>query len=136
MLPETPQKRAVLRAERGPTPITQAEKECFSMSGRKRTTAIQVRVNEQEKRKLERQGRRCGLSLSGYLRRAGAGKQTSAIPSQQFHDLYQQVNSLRQNLGAQPPERTAAKLDELAGQLLAVYSSGETDNGSHEDMAH
>ncbi len=33
------------------------------MTDRKRTTAIQVRVTEQEKRKLERQAKRCGLSL-------------------------------------------------------------------------
>lgn len=43
------------------------------MTDRKRTTAIQVRVTEQEKRTLERQARRCGLSLSGYLRQVGVG---------------------------------------------------------------
>ena len=46
------------------------------MTYRKRTTAIQVRVTEQEKRKLERQAKRCGLSLSGYLRRVGTGEPT------------------------------------------------------------
>ena len=63
------------------------------MTDRKRTTAIQVRVTEQEKRKLERQAKRCGLSLSGYLRRVGAGKPAAVFPSQRFHALYQQVNA-------------------------------------------
>ena len=47
VLPGAPQKRAALCAERGPTPITPARKE-RQMTDRKRTTAIQVRVTEQE----------------------------------------------------------------------------------------
>ena len=95
------------------------------MTYRKRTTAIQVRVTEQEKRKLERQAKRCGLSLSGYLRRVGTGEPVAAFHSQRFHELYRQVNGLRDNLTTQPMEQTAAQLDELAGQLLTAYTSGE-----------
>ena len=95
------------------------------MTYRKRTTAIQVRVTEQEKRKLERQARQCGLSLSGYLRRVGAGKPAATFPRRRFRDLYRQVNGLRDNLTTQPMEQTAAQLDELAGQLLTAYTSGE-----------
>ena len=101
------------------------------MIDRKRTTAIQVRATEQEKRKLERQAKRCGLSLSGYLRRVGAGKPTAAFPSQRFHALYQRVNVLRDNLTTQPMERTAAQLDELAGEILTAYTSGGVDDGSN-----
>lgn len=101
------------------------------MTDRKRTTAIQVRVTEQEKRKLEHQAKRCGLSLSGYLRRVGAGKPVATFPRQRFHALYQQVNVLRDNLATQPMERTAAQLDELAGEILTAYTSGGVDDGDH-----
>ncbi|MDE6589577.1 MAG: hypothetical protein K2K53_04350 [Oscillospiraceae bacterium] len=101
------------------------------MTDRKRTTAIQVRVTEQEKRRLERQAKRCGLSLSGYLRRIGIGKAAAAFPSQRFRDLYRQVNGLRENLAAQPMEQTAAQLDELAGQLLTAYTCGGADDGDN-----
>ncbi|MBD5147877.1 MAG: hypothetical protein HDT19_03695 [Oscillibacter sp.] len=101
------------------------------MTDRKRTTAIQVRVTEQEKWQMERQAKRCGLSLSGYLRRVGAGKTAAVFPSQRFRDLYQQVNGLRENLMAQPMERTAAQLDDLAGQLLTAYTSGGVDDGDN-----
>ncbi len=100
------------------------------MTDRKRTTAIQVRVTEREKRKLERQAKRCGLSLSGYLRRVGAGKPAAVFPSQRFHALYQRVNFLRDNL-TQPMERTAAQLDELAGEILTAYTSEGTDDGDN-----
>lgn len=63
------------------------------MTNRKRTTAIRVRVTEQEKRKLEHQARRYDLSLSGYLRQAGAGNPTATFSIQRFHALYQQVNA-------------------------------------------
>ena len=88
-------------------------------------------MTEQEKRRMERQAKRCGLSLSGYLRRVGAGKTASAFPSQRFRDLYRQVNGLRENLAAQPIERTVAHLDELAGQLLTAYTSGGADDGDN-----
>lgn len=101
------------------------------MTDRKRTTAIQVRVTEQEKRKLERQARQCGLSLSGYLRRVGAGKPAVVFPRQRFHALYQQVNFLRDNLTTQPVDQTAAQLDELAGQILTAYTSGGVDDGDN-----
>ena len=101
------------------------------MTDRKRTTAVQVRVTEQEKRKLERQAKRGALSLSGYLRRVGAGKPAAVFPSQRFHTLYQQVNVLRDNLTTQPMERTAAQLNELAGLILTAYTSGGVDDGSN-----
>ena len=101
------------------------------MTDRKRTTAIQVRVTEQEKRKLERQARRCGLSLSGYLRRVGVGKSTMEFPYQRFRDLYRQVNGRRENLTTQPMEQTAAQLDELAGEILTAYTSEGTDDGGN-----
>ena len=80
---------------------------------------------------MEHQAKRCGLSLSGYLRRVGTGKAAAAFPSRQFHDLYQQVNGLRKNLTDQPIEQTAAQLDELAGQLLTAYTSGGVDDGDN-----
>ena len=80
---------------------------------------------------MERQAKRCGLSLSGYLRQVGAGKSAAAFPSQRFHDLYRQVNGLRDNLADQPIERTAAQLDALAGQLLSAYTSEGVDDGDN-----
>lgn len=101
------------------------------MTDRKRTTAIQVRVTEQEKRKMERQARRCGLSLSGYLRRVGVGKSATEFPNQRFRDLYRQINGLRDNLATQPMEQTAAQLNKLAGEILTAYTNEGTDDGGN-----
>jgi len=53
------------------------------------------------------------------------------FPSQRFHALYQRVNFLRDNLTTQPIERTAAQLDELAGEILNAYTSEGTDDGGN-----
>ena len=43
------------------------------MTETKRTSAIQVRVTEQEKARLTRIARRYGLATSNYLRKVGLG---------------------------------------------------------------
>ncbi len=55
----------------------------------------------------------------------------AAFHSQRFHELYRQVNGLRDDPTTQPMERTAAQLDELAGLILTAYTSGGVDDGDH-----
>ena len=55
----------------------------------------------------------------------------AAFHSQRFHELYRQVNGLRDDPTSQPMERTAAQLDELAGLILTAYTSGGVDDGDH-----
>ncbi|MBM6724778.1 plasmid mobilization protein [Pseudoflavonifractor phocaeensis] len=60
---------------------------------RKRTYGINVRVSKEEKERLERMARRCGISLSAYLRRLGMGEDLSAPhPMERFENLIQGVD--------------------------------------------
>ncbi len=86
------------------------------MTDRKRTTAIQVRVTEQEKAKAGASGQTVRPISIRDLRRVGAGKPAAVFPRQRFHALYQQVNFLRITSPPKPVDQTAAQLDELAGQ--------------------
>lgn len=104
------------------------------MTERKRTVAIQVRVTEREKRQMERRARRCGLTLSGYLRRVGGERNVSGLSCQEFRTLCQTVNGLRENLRTQTYEETLGRLDELAGQILTAYTESEGDDGDNEDL--
>ena len=45
---------------------------------RQRSTAINIRVTDGEKRKMETAAKKCGLSLSAYLRKLGLGKDVQA----------------------------------------------------------
>ena len=51
------------------------------------------RVSKEEKERLERMARRCGISLSAYLRRLGMGEDLSAPhPMERFGNLTQGVD--------------------------------------------
>ncbi len=47
---------------------------------RKREAGINIRVTENEKRRMELNARRCRLSLSEYLRRLGFGYAVQVVP--------------------------------------------------------
>ena len=51
---------------------------------RERIAAINIRVTEREKRKMEKSARLCGLTLSAYLRKLGLGKQVQAVSPPKF----------------------------------------------------
>lgn len=60
---------------------------------RKRTYGINVRVSKEEKERLERMARRCGISLSAYLRKVGVGEDLSAQhPLECFSIVHQEVS--------------------------------------------
>ena len=56
---------------------------------RKRTFNINVRVTESEKKRLMRTAKRCGLSLSEYLRKVGLNKKLSDKPNEKLYEVSQ-----------------------------------------------
>lgn len=53
---------------------------------------IHIRVTEQEKRRMETQAKRAGLTLSAYLRRAGTGEDVRQLsPMELFAGLEEGV---------------------------------------------
>ncbi len=62
---------------------------------RQRTVAINVRVTEGEKRRMESAAKKCGISLSAYLRKLGLGKEVQAISPPSFYEAYRELTSLR-----------------------------------------
>ena len=53
---------------------------------RTRTVAINIRVTEGEKRRMESAAKKCGISLSAYLRKLGLGKEVQAISPPSFYE--------------------------------------------------
>ena len=49
---------------------------------RNRSIGINVRVNEKEKKKLQRNAKKSGLTLSAYLRKTGLGQKIYEIPDE------------------------------------------------------
>ena len=77
---------------------------------RQRTTAINIRVTEREKRKMETAAKKCGLSLSAYLRKLGLGKEVQATLPQEFYEAYRGLTSLRDNFKSLPDDRISEEV--------------------------
>ena len=98
---------------------------------RQRTTAINIRVTETEKRKMENAAKKCGLSLSAYLRNLGLGKEVQATLPQEFYEAYRGLTSLRDNFKSLSDDRISAGFDYVVSKFLKAYHTiGEPESTS------
>ena len=98
---------------------------------RQRATAINIRVTEVEKRKMETAAKKCGLSLSAYLRKLGLGKEVQATLPQEFYEAYRGLTSLRDNWKSLSEANVNANFNDVVSKLLKSYHSiGEPESAS------
>ena len=98
---------------------------------RQRTTAINIRVTEGEKRKMETAAKKCGLSLSAYLRKLGLGKEVQATLPQEFYEAYRGLTSLRDNWKSLSEANVNANFNDVVSKLLKAYHTiGEPESAS------
>ena len=64
---------------------------------RKRSVGINVRVSVTEKRKMTLMAKRCGLSLSEYLRQRALGYEPSNQPSKEVFDVLDKIDEIAEN---------------------------------------
>lgn len=98
---------------------------------RERAIAINIRVTETEKRKMERNAKLCGVSLSAYLRKVALGKEVRAVAPQSFYEVYRQVKVLKAGWKTSS-EATVDRAFELLEQsiLNAYHNLESSENGS------
>lgn len=58
---------------------------------RTRNKLINIRVTDDEWLTLERKAKKCGLSLSAYLRKVGLNQNIKTAPSSYLYEAYQAV---------------------------------------------
>lgn len=98
---------------------------------RERAIAINIRVTETEKRKMERNAKLCGVSFSAYLRKVALGKEVRAVAPQSFYEVYRQVKVLKAGWKTSS-EATVDRAFELLEQsiLNAYHDLESSENGS------
>ncbi|NLT14938.1 MAG: hypothetical protein GXY05_11410 [Clostridiales bacterium] len=121
------------------------------MSNRKRQRGINIRVNEQEKQRIERFAGRCKLTVSEYLRQLANGYAPQELPNDRIYDMCWQVELLLEDRRYLGDEQFKSYLVSflkdtqriLHGQrqmtkteLHALAAENEVnDDGHHENMA-
>ena len=78
---------------------------------RNRTIGINVRVSENEKKKLKRNAKKSGLNLSAYLRKCGLQQEIYAIPDENIYKIYTGIVELKNEFPYLNDEEIIFKID-------------------------
>ena len=90
---------------------------------RTRTVAINIRVTEGEKRRMESAAKKCGISLSAYLRKLGLGKEVQAISPPSFYEAYRELTRLRDSWKTLPDETIDRYFNGVIQKILRLITS-------------
>ena len=106
---------------------------------RNRTIGINVRVNENEKKKLQRNAKKSNLNLSSYLRKAGLQKEIYAIPDEELRKIYAGIVELKNEFSYMSNEEMKTvqnRFDKTTGNVAYhAYQSFKTGEVTAE-LAH
>lgn len=104
---------------------------------RNRTYGINIRVTEQEKKRIERYAKKCRLSVSEYLRQLANGHTPNEIPSDNFFLVAHDLELMIQEFKGKDDELLRKMLITCVEDLNEIYIYGRKVNqcGDHEDMA-
>lgn len=107
---------------------------------RSRSVGINVRVNEKEKKKLQRNAKKSGLTLSAYLRKTGLGQKIYEIPDENFYKVYTGIVELKNEFSAKyDEEEIEEKITKIQSDFLDIYNhkdNGADENGDNKNMGN
>ena len=91
---------------------------------RTKNVGINIRVDEKEKRDLERKAKKSGLSLSAYLRKVGLEKEIYPIPDEEFYNVYSDICKVKNAIDETLPiEKIKQCLEIISNEFLDIYNS-------------
>ena len=85
---------------------------------RKRSVGINVRVSVTEKKKVTMLARKCGLSLSEYLRQRALGYEPGGHPPKEVFDILDKLDEIAENCSARERAVINAQTDRLRDLLI------------------
>ena len=105
---------------------------------RNRTIGINVRVNENEKKKLQKNAKKSGLNLSAYLRKSGLQQEIYEIPDENIYKIYTGIVELKNVFPYLINDEIKEKIEKMQSDFLDVYNhKGDDDaDGNNENMGN
>ena len=85
---------------------------------RKRSVGINVRVSVTEKRKMTLMAKRCGLSLSEYLRQRALGYEPGGHPPTEEFNVLNKLDGIAESCSVQDGTTINAQTDRLRDLLI------------------
>ncbi len=104
---------------------------------RERTKQINFRVYPTEAEVIKRKARRCGLSISDYVRNCALERKIAELPKEMLGEAYRIISAVRMQLSDYGgTEKYTVPLEKVQEILLDIYRGNEVKtNGGDEDMA-
>lgn len=88
---------------------------------RKRTVGINVRVTVTEKKKVTMLARKCGLSLSEYLRQRALDHQPGGHPPTEVFDALDKLDEIAESCHPSAGSKITACTDEMRDLLIGSH---------------
>lgn len=88
---------------------------------RKRNVGINVRVSVTEKKKVTMLAKKCGLSLSAYLRQRALGYEPGGHPPKEVFDVLDKLDEIAENCSAREGAAINAQTDRMRDLLIGSH---------------
>ena len=85
---------------------------------RKRSVGINIRVTVTEKKKVTMLARKCGLSLSEYLRQRALGYEPGGHPPKEVFDVLDKIDEMAESCSMRDNAAISAHTDRLRDLLI------------------
>ena len=85
---------------------------------RKRGVGINIRVSVTEKKKVTMLARKCGLSLSEYLRQRALGYEPGGHPPKEVFDVLDKLDDIAERCSARDETDIIAQTDRMRDLLI------------------
>lgn len=96
----------------------------FYMTNRQRNLGINIRVTPEEKKKIERNARKCRLNVSEYLRQIAMKVVPKELPAKEIEESFLRINEVIRTVSdmkRQSPDPVMQKYcDEIYASLLRI----------------
>ena len=88
---------------------------------RKRSVGINIRVTVTEKKNVTMLARKCGLSLSEYLRQRALGYEPGGHPPKEVFDVLDKLDEIAENCSAREGAAINAQTDRMRDLLIGSH---------------
>lgn len=105
---------------------------------RNRTIGINVRVSENEKKKLQKNAQKANLKLSSYLRKVGLQQKIYEIPDEELRKIYNGIIELKNEFSYMSDEEIKEKITKMQSDFLDIYNykNGDDVDGNNKNMGN
>ena len=79
-------------------------------------------MTENEKKKLQRNAKKCNLNLSSYLRKAGLQKEIYSMPDEELRKIYAGIVELKNEFLYMSNEEIKEKITKMQSDFLDIYN--------------